>query len=288
MIAIFRISRLEVVMRARNWAATGVSLFCLVGCGDSRPPLSQVRPVRSVVVEHKVRGELIAFTGQIKAQDEASLAFRIDGKLVERLVSIGDHVEAGQLIARLNPQEEQNSLDDAQANLAAAQAALTQAQRVEERQRELLAKGFASRSQYDATLQQLQSAQAQLDSAQLRVQRSRNRVGFSELRADAPGTVIAKGADPGEVVRTGQMIVQLARQGGRDALFNVPAQLIRQTPRDPLVEIALVDNPAVRTTRPRGRSSGRSGDADLRGEGWPFGSPGGDVPRGDGDREYHA
>jgi RND family efflux transporter MFP subunit len=161
-------------------------------------------------------------------------------------------VAAGQLVARLDPQDEQNSLRDAEANRASALASFTQAQRAEERQRELNSKGVASQAQYDLAQQQLQSAKAQLDSAQSRVQTSQNRVSYSELRADAPGTVIAKGAEPGEVVRSGQMIVQLARQGGRDALFNIPAQLIRETSIDVVIEVALVDNPAVRTIgRPR-------------------------------------
>ena len=61
--------------------------------------------------------------------------------------------------------------------------------------------------------------------------------------ADVPGAVTAVGAEPGEVVGAGQMIVQLARQGGRDAVFDVPEQLIRTGPRDPVVEIALTDDP---------------------------------------------
>jgi RND family efflux transporter MFP subunit len=42
------------------------------------------------------------------------------------------------------------------------------------------------------------------------------------------------------------MIVQLAREGGRDAVFDVPEQLIRTGPRDPRVEIVLNDDPNVR------------------------------------------
>ena len=56
---------------------------------------------------------------------------------------------------------------------------------------------------------------------------------YTSLFADAPGVVTATGAEPGEVVRAGQTIVQLARQGGRDAVFDVPEQIIRTGPRDP-------------------------------------------------------
>ena len=63
-----------------------------------------------------------------------------------------------------------------------------------------------------------------------------------------PGAVTAVGAEPGEVVHAGQMVVQVARQGGRDAVFDVPEQLMRTGPRDPVVEIALTNDPQVKAT----------------------------------------
>jgi RND family efflux transporter MFP subunit len=72
-------------------------------------------------------------------------------------------------------------------------------------------------------------------------------LGYDDLRADSDGVVIAKGAEPGEVVQAGQMIVQLAHQSGVDAVFDVPAILIRTSPHDPRVEVALADDPAVHT-----------------------------------------
>jgi hypothetical protein len=50
------------------------------------------------------------------------------------------------------------------------------------------------------------------------------------------------------VVHAGQMVVQLARQGGRDAVFDVPERLIRTGPRDSLVQLALTNDPSVKAT----------------------------------------
>ena len=69
------------------------------------------------------------------------------------------------------------------------------------------------------------------------------------LSADAPGAVVAVGAEAGEVVRAGQMVVQVARQGGRDAVFDVLEQLIRKgPPQDLQVDIALTNDPQVKAT----------------------------------------
>jgi membrane fusion protein, multidrug efflux system len=103
---------------------------------------------------------------------------------------------------------------------------------------------------YDQAVQQLQTAQAQLDTAQARQRTAYNRLQYTELRSDVDGIVTAKGAEAGEVVRAGQMILRIAREDLKDAVFEVPAQLMmmRRLPRDPIVQIALVDNPAIKAT----------------------------------------
>ena len=73
-----------------------------------------------MTVERRADGETVSFTGQIRAKDQVNLAFRIDGRMIERPVNVGDVLAAGQVVARLDPQNEQNALRSAQANLSAA------------------------------------------------------------------------------------------------------------------------------------------------------------------------
>jgi membrane fusion protein, multidrug efflux system len=238
-------------MRAAAYVLGGFALVGLTACSQSSSaPAPQERPVRAITVEHRVLSEQIVLTGQIRAQEERNLAFRIDGKLIERRVTIGDRVAAGEVVARIDTQDELNALRSAEAELVAAQAVLTQAQKTEARQRELLARGFTTRVQYEQAQQQLETAQAQIDSAEARRRAARDRLSYTELRADVDGSVIAKGAEPGEVVRGGQMVVQLERQGRKDAVFDVPAPLFQMqgASSDVVVEIILADNPAIRTT----------------------------------------
>lgn len=202
------------------------------------------RPVRSIVVTKEDVGETVILTGHIQAADEVSLAFRIDGRMIERPVNVGDAVEPGQILARLDPQNEQNSLRSAQATLAAARAQLTQTQAAFERQRTLLAKGFATRAQYDTAEKAWRTALAEVDDGESQVKIATDRVSYTTLEADAAGTVIARGAEPGEVVQAGQMIVQVALTGGRDAVFEVPAQVLRAAPNDPEVSVRLTDDPS--------------------------------------------
>src|SRR5712672_245158 len=217
----------------------------VVACGKEEPKKVEVRPVRVTSVRHTQSGEAISLTGRIQAKDQANLAFRIGGRLQERNVTVGDPVTPGQIVAKIEPQDYQNALRSAEADLASAQAVLANAQHAEGRQSELLSKGFAAQATYDQAEQQLKTAQAQAESAQAKLQNAKDNLTYTELKSDVAGSVIAKGAEPGEVVAAGRMVLQVATRGGRDAVFNVPAQIIRQSPPNPEVTVALSDDPAV-------------------------------------------
>jgi RND family efflux transporter MFP subunit len=234
-------------MRAGLHLALGTVLLGVVACSGEKAETEPVRPVRTVVVEHRTIGEPVALSGEVRAADEISLSFRLGGKVIERLVSVDDQVGQDDVVARIDPQDAETSLRSAEADLAAAQATLAQAEADEKRQKELLAKGVVAQARYDQATQQLGTARSQAEAAEARVQSAKDQVGYTELHSDAAGIVTATGADPGEVVSAGQMIVTMARGDARDAVFDVPAQLIRNAPEDPEVQIALADDPSVTT-----------------------------------------
>ena len=220
----------------------------VAGCDKPGPPAPQIRPVRTVTVERHAEGETVSLTGHIRAKDEVSLAFRLNGRMIERPVNVGDVLKAGQVVAKLDPQIEQNGLNTAQANLASLEAVLTQARLTFWRQQQLVKDGWTSRANFDEARQKMETVQGQIDAAQAQLRTAQEQLSYTVLHADGPGVVTAKGAEPGEVVQAGKMIVQEALEGGRDAVFDVPEQLMRTGPRDPLVQIALTNDPTVRAT----------------------------------------
>lgn len=212
----------------------------------------EARPVRTVTVEKREAGVPITLTGRIEAEDEVALAFRISGRLLANDGKLGDRVETGQQVARLESQNELNALRAAQAGLAAAQGQLTQARNHLERQDTLLKQGWTTRANHDQAKQAQQTAQSQVDAAEAQLKTAHDLVSFTELKADAPGVLTAIGPAAGEVVQAGQMIVRLARKDGRDAVFDVPSQIIRSAPTNPEISVSLTDDPAV-TVRGRVR-----------------------------------
>ncbi len=215
-------------------------LVLLAGCQKTSENIApEVRPVRAKKIDTSTVDGMVMLTGTIQAQTEINQSFRIDGRLVERAVDIGDNVKPGQLIARLDPQNEESALQSARAQLAGANAQLVEARANYNRMAELVVENAVSRAQYDQAKALLQSAEAQVLSVQGQVNLAQNRLSYTRLFADVAGVVTARGPEPGEVVSAGRMVVQVAREGARDAVFDVPAQIKDAAPLDPKIAVNL-------------------------------------------------
>jgi RND family efflux transporter MFP subunit len=226
-----------------------LAALLLSACNKKMEPAPVVRAVRSIVVEKREIGDPILLTGHLRARDEVSLAFRLSGKLIERTLDVGDKIKAGQTVARLDDQIERNGRNAAQANLVAMQAVVEQSEASEKRMRDLLPKNAVSHDAYEVVLRQLKTARAQVDAAQANLKSADDQLGYTELKAEADGVITKKGAEPGEVVQVGRMILTEAQDGGRDAVFDMPAQLIRDglSSRQE-VELWLADNQNITAT----------------------------------------
>jgi RND family efflux transporter MFP subunit len=211
-------------------------------------PPQEIRPVRAITVQKLAAGSTVTMTGTVQAETEINQSFRIDGRLIERTVDVGDTVRPGQLIARLDPQNEESALQAARAALAAAQAQLVEARANYVRMKDLVVEDAVSQAQFDQAEALRKTAEAQVESAQSQLQLAQNRLSYTRLVSDVAGVVTIRGPQPGEVVSAGRMIVQVAREGGRDAVFDVPGQIKENAPRNAEITVALVDDPRVTAT----------------------------------------
>ena len=217
----------------------------LVACRSEQAPPAEARPVGVVTVAAGQFSDDVQLSGEVQAKKDVGLAFRIGGRVLERPVNVGDRVKAGQVIARLEPALEQNALTAAKAALEAARGEVSTARNTYERQERLMAQGFTTRPRYDQARRAQETAQAALENAEAQAELARDRLGFTELRADVAGVVTARQVEPGEVVQPGQVLVQIARDDSRDAVFNVPAALLDPRFADAKIRVALADAPTV-------------------------------------------
>ncbi|TGQ05438.1 efflux RND transporter periplasmic adaptor subunit [Mesorhizobium sp. M2E.F.Ca.ET.219.01.1.1] len=230
---------------ASTIACLGLAVFACVGA-SAPPPPPEVRPVRTVVASASTEGEPVSLTGHVRARTEENLAFRIDGRMISRKASVGQVVQLGDVVAEIDPQPQQDGLHAAQAQNEAAQAAVHEASNTLQRQKALLGQGWTTRAQFDAAERAYLSAKAEVDSTAAVLHTAQDQFSYTKLVADSSGAVIGTGAEAGEVVKAGQTIVTVAHGDGADAVFDVPASLMRQVAPDAPIDVALTDDPSVR------------------------------------------
>jgi RND family efflux transporter MFP subunit len=204
--------------------AGSLTVALMVG-GCSKPAMKDARQQSPRVEFFKAKAagwNSRTFTGIVKARVQSDLGFRVGGKVVERSVNMGQRVQKGQILMRLDPEDLKLSAAAQQANVEAARAKYTQTSADEKRSAMLVNSGVISRREYDQDRAALDSAKAQLEAAEAQARVSNNSSEYAVLLADAEGVIVQTLSEPGQVVAAGQTVIQLAHDGPREALINLP------------------------------------------------------------------
>jgi RND family efflux transporter MFP subunit len=190
-----------------------------------------------------------SITGEVKARIQSELSFRVSGRIIERAVDVGSKVKAGQVLAKIDPQEQLADVGVATASLHAAEAQLTQATLASERQKNLFNSQVTTRANFDAATEALITAQGTLDAARAQLETAKDALSFTELRADADGVVTDRNAEVGQVAQAAQSVFTLAHDGPRDAVFNVVESLfLQESTAD--VQVRLLSSLQIEITAP--------------------------------------
>ncbi|MDH6260437.1 efflux RND transporter periplasmic adaptor subunit [Bradyrhizobium sp. BR13661] len=218
----------------------------LGGCKDQVAPVgASAAIVRTAVVQPRDRQSPMTLTGEVQARFRADLSFRVSGRVIARMVDVGAHVNAGQVLALLDPAEQQADVDAATAAVASAEAQLRVAKATFERQKALITSGFTTRTVYDQAQEGLRTAEGVLDAARAQLGTSKDALGYTVLRAEADGVITARNLEVGQVVPAAQPVFSLAQDGERDAVFDVYESVFLGQTDSRRVALALVSDSAV-------------------------------------------
>lgn len=197
--------------------------FVLAACGDK--PASDPRteaPLVETALVQAAASSAPSFTGIVAARVQSDLGFRVPGKVLQRLVDVGQTVRQGQPLMRIDPADLGLEAHARGEDVTAARAKARQAIDDEARYRDLVADGAVSASAYDQIKAAADSARAQLNAAEAQYGVAKNAAGYAVLLADADGVVVDTLAEPGQVVAAGQVVVRLAHAGPREAVVQLP------------------------------------------------------------------
>src|SRR5437870_13407513 len=210
------------ILVAASGAAALVTLSIGTQVASAVSDPRQEPPIVRLVTAARVTGSERGFTGIIGARVQSNLGFRVPGKIVERLVNIGQQVKADQPLMRIDETDLRLALTAKRNAVAAARATVVQTDADERRYANLVNDGWTSKQRYEQAKAASDTANAQLAAAEAEARVAENQATYSVLVADADGTVIQTLGEPGQVVSAGQAVVRLAQAGPREAVVALP------------------------------------------------------------------
>jgi multidrug efflux pump subunit AcrA (membrane-fusion protein) len=161
-----RLMALAGVLIAASGAAVFVTFAITAKEASAARDPRQDPPMVSLVTAARVSGSERGFTGTIGARVESNLGFRVAGKIVERLVNVGEQVKAGQQLMRIDETDLRLALTAKRNAVAAARATVVQTDADERRYANLVNDGWTSRQRYEQAKAASDTANAQLAAAE--------------------------------------------------------------------------------------------------------------------------
>ncbi len=205
-----------------------VMLVCvcllLTACSDDEkkaaPPV--VKPVKAMVVGEHEAGAHRAFPGTVVAGDSVDLAFRLSGQLQDLPVREGQHVRAGDVVARLDPTDYQTALRNVESQLLGARATLAEAKLNFERNSKLLESDTISHAAYDSAKATYGNAVAAVEALEQQQKQARLNLQYTELVAPYAGSIAAKYVKNFETVQAQEPVVRLENPATLDVEVEIP------------------------------------------------------------------
>ena len=224
-------------LRANLWP--GILLAAVLpGCSDAPPPLEEITPrVKTFVVGERATGQSRRISGRVVAADTSPLSFGVAGTVEEVLVSQGDVVARGQILARLDPKPLSLAVERARAELNAARANATEAKQSHERLAALFEKQAVAKVDMEAATAKRAGARADLSAAQSDLESKERDLALTELSAPFSGTIAGRTVEPFQEVSVGQDAFVLQSAGVLEVEVQVPETLIRDVDYGQVVQI---------------------------------------------------
>lgn len=220
-------------------------LVLTIGTARAEAP----RPVRVQTIVFTTAQQTVTYPGDVQARVQANLGFRVGGKVIARLVNIGDHVTAGQTLARLDPADLRLSVEaDTQAVRAAEAEAVNAHAEYERYQRLGRTSPAWIPSEFDRRRAAMDGADARLAQVQRQLSLARDQLNYTELHADADGVITDIRMEVGQVIAAGQTVASLAHTAETEIVVNVPENRLPDVRGAQHIGIRLWSRPDVELT----------------------------------------
>jgi HlyD family secretion protein len=181
----------------RPAAAAALALAALAGCGDGADPAPQYE---TAAVRRGDISVVVEASGTIEPISSVEVKSKASGEILELGAEIGDTVESGRLLVRIDPRTPRNHVAQAEAEVAAAAARLRTAKAQLARGEKLRADAWINDAEYEALELAVANTRAEEIAARVALENARIALEDTEVRASASGTILTRLVEPGQVI----------------------------------------------------------------------------------------
>lgn len=222
----------------------------LVACNNNEatpqaeiPKSIEVIPQDLVAVKSGHSMQKTAFTGTIRAVNQSSIQAQVSATATSVNAQVGQSVSNGQVLVRLNNQDNAARLAQARANLASTQAQANQARNMMQRKKRLLDQGFISQVEYEQSQVDYQAQMENVRAQQANVNIAQKADRDGTMTSPISGVITQRQVEPGQTVAIGQTLFEIVDPERLEIQARVPGDLQSGLRLGSQVEYSIQGNP---------------------------------------------
>jgi len=198
----------------------------IAGCSPNQTSVDVIPAVYVASVKNESSFIERSFHGKIQPRVESSLSFRVGGKIVSRYVDVGQKVQAGDVLARLDEIDYKLGMEAARLQRRAAEVDSIQARSDAERFARLLSTGAVGTADTERQQVRAEVAEATFEQATRQYLVAKNQLNYTQLIAPFNGVVTSLRIEPGQIAGAGEVVLNLAKDGEMEVHMDIPSSMV--------------------------------------------------------------
>lgn len=183
------------------------------------------------------------FTGTMRAVNQSSIQSQVTATATSVNAQIGQQVQKGQILLRLNNQDNAARLAQSQANLASAKAQANQAQLMMQRKQRLLNQGFISKVEYEQSKVDYQAQLENVNAQQANVDISQKADQDGTITSPISGVITKRQVEPGQTVAAGTTLFEIVDPTQLEIQAQLPSEMQSALKLGQKIEFNIQGNP---------------------------------------------
>lgn len=199
--------------------------LAVAGCAkEEAPPPETIRAIKTITIAERAAGFTRSYSGVVEPVDKSSLSFEVSGNVLEVLVDVGDEIEAGQVVATLDPQTFELDVTAAVANLRRARAQLTEKEAEYQRYKSVFEEspGAVSKSSVDQAEAAYKSARENVSVAASQLNLAKRDFEKTKLVAPFDAVIAKRHVEPFFEINRGDPIFDVFAEGEMRVATMIP------------------------------------------------------------------